>query len=63
MKSFLPYLTTENIVRPEMFFVDGHRSHHTQQLGQLCDDHDIIEISRFPKSTHIMQPANVFKAL
>ncbi|KAG5871993.1 hypothetical protein JTB14_020461 [Gonioctena quinquepunctata] len=50
---------------PEQWALDGHKSHLTQQVSQLCDDHGIVLMSLFPNSTHIMQPADVavFKAL
>lgn len=62
---FLPYLNSEKITRPVILFVDGHRSHLTQQVSRFCDEHGIILISLFPNTTHIMQPADVavFKPL
>lgn len=62
---FLPYLKSCNIIRPVVLFVDGHRSHLTQQVSRLCDENGIILISLFPNATHILQPADVsvFKPL
>lgn len=62
---FLPYLKSSNIIKPIVLFVDGHRSHLTQQTSKLCDDNGIILISLFPNTTHITQPADVsvFKPL
>ncbi|XP_050498219.1 uncharacterized protein LOC126879210 [Diabrotica virgifera virgifera] len=62
---FLPYLKSNNIQRPVILFVDGHRSHSTKHVSQLCDDNGIILVSLFPNTTHIMQPADVsvFKPL
>lgn len=56
---FIPYLKSSNITRPVVIFVDGHRSHLTIQVSQLCDDNGVILISLFPNTTHIMQPADV----
>lgn len=56
---FLSYLKSNNIQRPVILFVDGHRSHLTKHVSQLCDDNGIILISLFPNTTHIMQPADV----
>ncbi|KAJ8926264.1 hypothetical protein NQ314_021385 [Rhamnusium bicolor] len=55
----IPYLKSENIIRPVILFVDGHGSHLTQQVSQLCDNHGIVLVSLFPNTTHIMQPADV----
>uniref|UniRef100_A0A1Y1LYU9 HTH CENPB-type domain-containing protein n=1 Tax=Photinus pyralis TaxID=7054 RepID=A0A1Y1LYU9_PHOPY len=62
---FLPYIQTNNIQKPVILFVDGHRSHLTKHVSQLCDENGVILISLFPNTTHIMQPADVavFKPL
>lgn len=62
---FLPYLRENDISRPVLLFVDGHRSHLTKHVSQLCSDNGIILISLFPNATHILQPADVaiFKPL
>jgi hypothetical protein len=62
---FIPFLKSSNIIRPVVLFVDGHRSHMTQQSSQLCDGNGVILISLFPNTTHIMQPADlaIFKPL
>ena len=48
-----------------VLFVDGHRSHLTQQVSNFCHDNGIILISLLPNTTHITQPADVsvFKPL
>ncbi|KAJ8931939.1 hypothetical protein NQ314_015101 [Rhamnusium bicolor] len=62
---FIHFLKSENITRPVILFVDGHRSHLTQEVSKLCDENGVILISLFPNTTHIMQPADVsvFKPL
>lgn len=62
---FLPYVKSNNITRPVALFVDGHRSHLTQQVSKFCDENGVILIALFPNTTHIMQPADVsvFKPL
>ncbi|XP_050502477.1 uncharacterized protein LOC126881871 [Diabrotica virgifera virgifera] len=62
---FLPYLKEKNIPQPVLFFVDGHRSHLTKQVSELCEASGIILVALFPNATHILQPADVsiFKPL
>ncbi|KAJ8943920.1 hypothetical protein NQ314_009584 [Rhamnusium bicolor] len=62
---FVPYLKSENVKRPIIYFVDGLKAHLTMEVSQLCEDHGIILISLFPNTTHITQPADVavFKPL
>lgn len=53
---FIPHLKKRH------FFFRWYKSHLTQQVSQLCDDHGIVLISH---CKHIMQPSDVavFKAL
>lgn len=62
---FLPYLKNQNIEKPVILFVDGHRSHLTKEVSKLCDENGVILISLYPNTTHIMQPAvvSVFRPL
>lgn len=39
---FLPYLKDQNIEKPVILFVDGHRSHLTKEVSQLCDENGVI---------------------
>lgn len=59
------WLLKENIQKPILFFVDGHRSHMSIELSQFCDENGIILYSLPPNATHLMQPADVavFKPL
>lgn len=59
------WVLNENIQKPILFFVDGHRSHMSIELSQFCDENRIILYSLPPNATHIMQPADVavFKPL
>lgn len=64
-KVFYPFLTREKIKLPIIFFVDGHSTHLTLQVSQLCVKLGIILIALYPNSTRILQPADVaaFKPL
>jgi len=56
---FEPWLTEQQIVRPIIFFVDGHSSHMTLHLSELCEEKQIILVALYPNSTHILQPCDV----
>ena len=56
---FVPWLTTENIQRPVVLFVDGHCSHLTMALSDFCSSHNIILIALYPNATHILQPLDI----
>nr|CAI5846043.1 unnamed protein product [Callosobruchus analis] len=62
---FNKWLDTNNIKKPIILFIDGHKSHMTLPLSQFCQDHGIILYALPPSSTHIIQPADVsaFKPL
>jgi len=62
---FYPYLKKEKITFPVLLFVDGHSSHVTMQISNLCTELQIILICLYPNSTRILQPADVaaFKLL
>lgn len=62
---FDPWLKANDIQKPVLLLVDGHRSHLTLQVSQYCADNQIIAYALFPNSTHISQPADVsvFKCL
>lgn len=59
------WLTKNNIKRPVLLLVDGHKSHLSLELSKFCYDHQIILYALPPNTTHIMQPADVsvFKPL
>jgi len=59
---FEPWLTTHNIERSIILYVDGHSSHLTLPVAQFCMDHQryIIElIALFPNAIHLIQPLDV----
>jgi len=56
---FEPWLTTHNIERPIILYVDGHSSHLTLPVAQFCMDHQIELIALFPNATYLIQPLDV----
>ncbi|KAB0799878.1 hypothetical protein PPYR_07758 [Photinus pyralis] len=56
---FNKWLTDNNIKRPIILFVDGHRSHLNIFLSEFCDKNGIILYALPPNTTHILQPADV----
>ncbi|CAG9829492.1 unnamed protein product [Diabrotica balteata] len=54
-------------MKVELFYeyIDGHSTHQTLKLSQLCTKLQIILISLYPNATRLMQPADVaaFKPL
>lgn len=64
-KVFYPHLRDNKIKFPIIYFVDGHSTHLTLQVSQLCVRLGIILIALYANSTRILQPADVaaFKPL
>lgn len=62
---FNPYLIKNNIIKPVVLFLDGHRTHLTLELSELCSKLKIIIVCLYPNATRILQPADVaaFKPL
>lgn len=62
---FNKYLEENQIPKPIILFLDGHRSHMTLPLSEFCDKNGIILHALQSNSTHILQPADVsvFKPL
>lgn len=54
-----PYLVKEGKIFPVILFVDGHKTHLTLQVSELCSDLGIILIALYPNCTRILQPADV----
>lgn len=54
MYSLNEWITTNNIKKTILFFVDGHRPHMSILLSQFCDDTGIILYLLPPNSTHRM---------
>ncbi|XP_072381991.1 uncharacterized protein [Diabrotica undecimpunctata] len=53
-----PYLSKNNIKFPIALF-DGHSTHLTYEISELCTKLQIILIALYPNSTRILQPADV----
>jgi len=56
---FHPYLIKERVKFPVLLFVDGHSSHLTLKISNLCTELEIILICLYPNSTRLLQPADV----
>lgn len=59
------WLKQNEVPKPVILFVDGHKSHMSLELSQWCDENGIVLYALPPNMTHIMQPADVsvFKPL
>lgn len=59
------WITENDISRPVILFVDGHKSRMSLHLSIWCDENEIILHALPANTTHIMQPADVsvFKPL
>lgn len=64
-KAFNPWLEENEVPKPVLLLVDGHRTHVTVQVSKLCQDFGIILYLLPPNTTHMLQPADVgaFKPL
>lgn len=62
---FNKYLVENNIEKPVILFVDGHKTHLTLQISELCNQLGIILVALYPNATRLLQPADVaaFKPL
>lgn len=56
---FHPWLLQQNIKKPVLFFLDGHRSHLTLHLSDFCCANGIEIVALNPNSTHILQPMDL----
>ncbi|VEN39721.1 unnamed protein product, partial [Callosobruchus maculatus] len=56
---FNKWLDTNNIKKPIILFIDGHKSHMTLPLSKFCEEHGIVLYALPPNCTHIIQPADV----
>lgn len=52
-------LTQNNIPFPVILFVDGHKTHITLEVSELCRSLQIHLIALYPNATRILQPADV----
>ncbi|KAF2883014.1 hypothetical protein ILUMI_23152 [Ignelater luminosus] len=57
--TLLPYLKERNTKFPILFLIDGHKSHLSYEVANLCKENKIILYSLLPNATHILQPADV----
>lgn len=53
------WLNNNNVTRPIILFLDGHKAHMTLNLSQFCNTNQIILYALPPNAAHIMQPADV----
>lgn len=60
-----PYLLQLGTKFPVIYFVDGHATHLTLAVSELCVKLEIILVALYPNATRILQPADVaaFKPL
>nr|CAI5830211.1 unnamed protein product [Callosobruchus analis] len=56
---FIKFLDYQAILRPVIVFVDGHSSHLSLNLSNLCRENGIILICLPPNTTHLLQPHDV----
>jgi hypothetical protein len=56
---FDPWLLSQQVERPVILFLDGHKSHLSVELSTFCSEKQIILYSLLPNATHILQPADV----
>ncbi|GBP20461.1 Tigger transposable element-derived protein 6 [Eumeta japonica] len=56
---FAPYLAENNIKKPVILFIDGHKSHITLQLSLTCKELGVELVALYPNTTRITQPADV----
>nr|CAI5820483.1 unnamed protein product [Callosobruchus analis] len=62
---FVPHVEKNKIVKPPILFADGHKTHLTLQISQLCSKQGIMLIALYPNATRLLQPADIaaFKPL
>lgn len=56
---FHPELKRKEVAFPVVLFVDGHKSHVSLNLAELCRELQIELICLYPNATRIQQPADV----
>nr|CAI5826180.1 unnamed protein product [Callosobruchus analis] len=59
VKGLSKWVDDQNIQKPVLVFVDGHKSHLTMRLSEYCDQHGIILYALPSNATHMIQPADV----
>uniref|UniRef100_A0A1Q3FBH5 Putative mariner-29 hm n=1 Tax=Culex tarsalis TaxID=7177 RepID=A0A1Q3FBH5_CULTA len=58
-KVFQPWLIEENVPRPVILFVDGHRHQMGYRSSHFCQQHQIVPVSLLPRNNHMLRPLNV----
>lgn len=56
---FNKWLSVNEIIRPVLLLIDGHKSHMTLVLSEACEKNQIILYALPPNTTHILQPADI----
>ncbi|CAK1579754.1 unnamed protein product [Parnassius mnemosyne] len=56
---FNNWVVSNEIQRPILLLVDGHKSHMSLELSGMCEQMGIILYALPPNTTHILQPADV----
>lgn len=54
-----PHFVKTGIIFPVILFVDGHKSHLTYAVIEVCSNLQIVLITLYPNCTRLLQPANV----
>ncbi|KAJ8932152.1 hypothetical protein NQ318_009263 [Aromia moschata] len=57
------WLNQQEIKRPVVFLVDGHRSHMSLEHSEFCDANGILLYALPPNAMHLMQPADVHRCI
>ncbi|EDS41543.1 conserved hypothetical protein [Culex quinquefasciatus] len=55
---FQPWLIEENVPRPVILFLDGHRHQMGYLSSQFCHQHQIVPVSLLPRVIHLLRPLN-----
>uniref|UniRef100_A0A1Q3FAY7 Putative mariner-4 hm n=1 Tax=Culex tarsalis TaxID=7177 RepID=A0A1Q3FAY7_CULTA len=58
-KVFQPWLIGENIPRPVILFIDGHRHQMGYRSSHFCQQHQIVPVSLLPRNNNMLRPLNV----
>lgn len=56
---FAKWLENNQIKKPIILFIDGHKSHLTLAVSEVCEKLGIILYALPPNTTHLLQPADV----
>ncbi|KAJ8929595.1 hypothetical protein NQ314_017702 [Rhamnusium bicolor] len=59
VNDFNKWAVENNIPRPLLIFIDGHKSHMTLALSKWCEENQVVLYALPPNTTQIMQPADV----